>query len=1110
MLNLKLYATLFLALMLTACGGSSSDKDIDGPADNGGADNSLDGGSNNSDGDDDDDDTSGVDDDGNLEEDTAISIKLGAHTGVDFKEGRIFSSKLYIAATDIVDLEAYVVEPKKGNAPTSIEYAAAFSSACVEKSQNKASEFFAPALQTINNGQISATYKPVDCLQNDITEDELTLTLYNVTEEGTDYTQVVATASVTIQVEKPSLEVEYEENIAKLNIFPSIISSGGQADVKAVILANNGEPSTMEYLTSIKSSCGSATNAEFNPNPAAINNGHYSAVFKAGSCSGKQSITLTLKDKSGANIGTAKGEIEIVTAKLADLSTTVATLATGELAKISSKVVDANGDDIQGLDYAVRYSSKCSKDSLKETEAIIRGTITTEYQAKYCGTKNTDKVTISLYPVDANGDVLDLELDSKEIALAIEEPKVGYMKGGSFEPGINIKDKLQAREQATLTSVIVGASDRKITTDKFFVEYTTSGCGAEFDIATEVITNGSFSATYIPGECRTADDININIYAVDENNQPVYSEKIAAAQKDIEIENPHLGHIDSGNFVTDEIENSLVGNLSAGGDIVLSAIIADGDDASAEKLDDSRYAVSFTSKCAEDEPARAELSLSEKIVRNGSVSIVYTAKGCTGKDEVSFKLYSLDENGEIDFEHLLHEATTEINVADPELGTISFIHGEDVEQLLGISSIANVNLPLSSPLSFKVLDIDDNPIANRKVHFELSNNMGEVSLNKEEATTNEEGLVETRILSGTTHTVVAVKAYLHIDGDENNNAEANILSTYSLPFTITTGLPVQYGLQISASTYNPAAYNVNGATIEISVNAHDMWGNPVPDGTAVNFSAESGSVGSSCITEGGQCIVNWVSGGVRPGDHDSGYGFKNDQKGMTTILAYTEGEAGFNDANGNGLFDEGEGTVFYPEAFRNDNWKLDSGEHEYEAGDWFVDYDNSGDYTAAPTGYQGALCSNDTKGNGNGHCESLMHVRDQIRIVQSYDSNPDIRVYVCPAGACSEVDYDDLKILDATNGGEFYVVLQDKHENMPPAETSLAINGEGYKTRGDKGGVNNSIGELSGTPYARGLTGLPDFGMLYRVIYTPDGTPEDIELEANNNDQISRLYLNNQ
>jgi len=81
----------------------------------------------------------------------------------------------------------------------------------------------------------------------------------------------------------------------------------------------------------------------------------------------------------------------------------------------------------------------------------------------------------------------------------------------------------------------------------------------------------------------------------------------------------------------------------------------------------------------------------------------------------------------------------------------------------------------------------------------------------------------------------------------------------------------------------------------------DHFGNPVPDGTAVNFFAESGLVAGqpvvqglpvgSCVTTNSTCSATFTSQGTRPAN------------GRVTVLAYAVGEEGFTDHNGNGTVD---------------------------------------------------------------------------------------------------------------------------------------------------------------------------------------------------------------
>src|SRR5690554_7498668 len=154
---------------------------------------------------------------------------------------------------------------------------------------------------------------------------------------------------------------------------------------------------------------------------------------------------------------------------------------------------------------------------------------------------------------------------------------------------------------------------------------------------------------------------------------------------------------------------------------------------------------------------------------------------CLGKNVIKFKLYNVDSEGNVDSKNVLNKAVVSIDIAEQELSNIAYL-SDGVDQLLAIKGIANNNLPNSSKLAFKVTDKNGDPIPNKTVEFELSTASGGVELTWDEATTNDEGIVETTINSGTAHAVVSVKASIYIDGDNTNTAPENILSTYSFPF----------------------------------------------------------------------------------------------------------------------------------------------------------------------------------------------------------------------------------------------------------------------------------------------------------------------------------------
>src|SRR5690606_27146307 len=123
----------------------------------------------------------------------------------------------------------------------------------------------------------------------------------------------------------------------------------------------------------------------------------------------------------------------------------------------------------------------------------------------------------------------------------------------------------------------------------------------------------------------------------------------------------------------------------------------------------------------------------------------------------------------------------------------------------------------------------------------------------------------------------------------------------------------------------------DGTTVSLGVIAYDYAGNAAPDGTAINFVAESGFIEpASCTTVGGTCSVNWQSGGLRPGVSTLSSDLLRSNEveavggaqvlGMTTIMAYALGEAGFTDLNNNGLYDSGEPKIALAEVFLDNNF----------------------------------------------------------------------------------------------------------------------------------------------------------------------------------------------
>lgn len=213
----------------------------------------------------------------------------------------------------------------------------------------------------------------------------------------------------------------------------------------------------------------------------------------------------------------------------------------------------------------------------------------------------------------------------------------------------------------------------------------------------------------------------------------------------------------------------------------------------------------------------------------------------------------------------------------------------------------------TSIVKFKVVDSVGGGVPSVSVSASLTNADGGVNFcgSPSTAQSSQEGEVSFSVCSGTLPTTVQVRASLV--ASPTVYADSNRL-------TIQTGLPTQRFFDISASQLNIWAggyftNRFNGNETEITVFAADRQGNPVPQGTSVVFVAEGGQLvtsgASSCqIGANGRCSVRLVGQDYRPlGSNVAG---ADPRPGRVTVLAYTDGEESFIDANNNNRYDAGE------------------------------------------------------------------------------------------------------------------------------------------------------------------------------------------------------------
>jgi len=244
-----------------------------------------------------------------------------------------------------------------------------------------------------------------------------------------------------------------------------------------------------------------------------------------------------------------------------------------------------------------------------------------------------------------------------------------------------------------------------------------------------------------------------------------------------------------------------------------------------------------------------------------------------------------------------------IAVQAPSATNIQFV--DAVPQLIYLTGSVGAT---QSQLQFRVVDSTGTPLQNQQIQLALVTNSGTgVSLNTMgnsspvTVTSNASGIVSVAVFSGTVPTSVQVRANL-----VSNSA----IAATSNALTVASGRPVQRAASLSLAKFAIEGANIDGPTTDITMSLADRQGNPVPDGTQVNFVAESGVlVPASCVTAGGtsQCKVALRSQGTRPAN------------GIVAVLAYVPGEEDFVDANFNNSFDTGETFTDLGNAYRDDN-----------------------------------------------------------------------------------------------------------------------------------------------------------------------------------------------
>ena len=410
--------------------------------------------------------------------------------------------------------------------------------------------------------------------------------------------------------------------------------------------------------------------------------------------------------------------------------------------------------------------------------------------------------------------------------------------------------------------------------------------------------------------------------------------------------------------------------------------------------------VSFSSVCSS--AGKAQLT-AVGTTSSGSAVVSYVDQGCAGTDTVTAKVGSVTVSGSL-------------TVLAPNVGSIRFIAATPSN--ITLKGTGGAGLQETSRVQFQVVDDVGNPLSGVTINFALNTTVGGLSLVSSTGISDGSGFAFADVQAGTVATPVRVTAtYV---------GTASTLSTQSDALVVSTGIPDQDSMSVSASIHNIEGWGFDGETSVITVRLSDHFNNPVPDGTTVYFTTEGGQVVSSCQTSAGACEVNLISQNPRPNN------------GRVTVLVYAIGEESFIDLDGDGyvsqaseLFDINAVSTDIGEAFRDDNENgvLDVNEPP-------VDFNQDGIYNAPDGVYNGILCKQGVSAQCPAGTPQSLHIFLNHTFLFSGS------FAITPTGLPANINLDAVPgpVGSGCGGTQtFSFLIADLHNNEMPAGTTVDI-----------------------------------------------------------------------
>ena len=524
--------------------------------------------------------------------------------------------------------------------------------------------------------------------------------------------------------------------------------------------------------------------------------------------------------------------------------------------------------------------------------------------------------------------------------------RLGSGSGTNFNAGVLTASigsaSLPPSGNTTISASIVDQTGAFVTNEStitFSSRCNTEG-SASFNQNQVITTTGQAQVTYTAEGCEGSDTITATLGTATASVEITVSPNVV-----------RIGRGSGADFVAGELTTNLATgtSLSAGGQIVINMSLANQQGVLQTANASNPLSIEVTSGCITRGLAKVDRSPVTTVT--GTASVVYTDMGC-----------GVAPNGTSDTivaSALNSSASVDVTIAPDTVNQLQFISAQPQELFLkGTGGVE------TSVVTFSVRGQLGGPVVGATVDFELSTDVGGIEIPVTSGVTNAQGQVSATVQAGTVPTSVRVIA----------TERSSMISTVSNSLSVATGITDSDNFSVVAQTLNPECWSgVQGNQVTITAFLGDVFNNPPPNGTVVQFITEGGIIGSSCQSSGGRCTVTFTCTPEFVSD------------GRIEILGYTIGAESFDDVNTNGVFDAGDRFVAadndLSEAFRDDNEDGVYNDIQY------LDFNSDGAFNDKDGKYTGPNCDSPNDGTEcaivGGEQVTTLNVFNSVTISQS-------------------------------------------------------------------------------------------------------------------------------